>query len=170
MVILAVVNSFTNWRCSCLQRPTCQRHCAFRALTLLVGRQEGHLACKKLEVGCQSGYLSGARCSFAYGPADTIATHCLLLQEIQIGFDFTFLVLAYPGSLRQNPESRKTVVVVAAIQLTVETLPESILFWNTFSTGTHSQPCYGHLGFCPGLPGWAGTRKVKPIWIYWSKR
>jgi len=24
--------------------------------------------------------------------------------------------------------------------------------------------------FCPGLPGWAGTRKVKPIWIYWSKR
>jgi len=81
----------------------------------LVGRQEGHLACKKLEVGCQSGYLSGARCSFAYGPADTIATHCLLLQEIQIGFDFTFLVLAYPGSLRQNPESRKTVVVVVVL-------------------------------------------------------
>jgi len=27
-------------------------------------------------------------------------------------------------------------------------------------------------GFCLGLPGWAGTRKVKPkpIWIYWSKR
>ena len=23
---------------------------------------------------------------------------------------------------------------------------------------------------CPGLPGWAGTRKEKPIWIYWSKR
>jgi len=22
----------------------------------------------------------------------------------------------------------------------------------------------------PGLPGWAGTRKEKPIWIYWSKR
>jgi len=21
-----------------------------------------------------------------------------------------------------------------------------------------------------GLPGWAGTRKVQPIWIYWSKR
>jgi len=21
-----------------------------------------------------------------------------------------------------------------------------------------------------GLPGWASTRKVKPIWIYWSKR
>jgi len=25
-------------------------------------------------------------------------------------------------------------------------------------------------GFYLGLPGWASTRKVKPIWIYWSKR
>ena len=23
---------------------------------------------------------------------------------------------------------------------------------------------------CPVLPGWAGSRKVKPIKIYWSKR
>jgi len=22
----------------------------------------------------------------------------------------------------------------------------------------------------PGLPRWPGTRKVKPIWIYWNKR
>jgi len=47
---------------------------AFSALTLLVGRQEGHPACKK------HGYLSGAMCRFAYGPADATATHCLLLQ------------------------------------------------------------------------------------------
>jgi len=33
---------------------------------------------------------------------------------------------------------------------------------------THTQPLYGLLGFCPGLHGWAGNRKVKPIWIYWS--
>ena len=44
---------------------------AFCALTLLVGQQEGHLAGKK---------LSGARCRLAYGPADSTATHCLLLQ------------------------------------------------------------------------------------------
>jgi len=25
------------------------------------------------------------------------------------------------------------------------------------------------MALCPGLPGWAGTRKVKPIWLYWSK-
>ena len=53
---------------------------AFSALTLLVGWQEGHPACKKQSGGCGRGYLSGAMCRFAYGPADATATHCLLLQ------------------------------------------------------------------------------------------
>ena len=53
---------------------------AFSALTLLVRRQEGHPACKNWVVGCWCGYLSGARCRLAYGPADATATHCLLLQ------------------------------------------------------------------------------------------
>jgi len=30
-------------------------------------------------------------------------------------------------------------------------------------THTHTHTCLRAL--CPGLPGWAGTRKVKPIWI-----
>ena len=34
----------------------------------------------------------------------------------------------------------------------------------------HTHTFYGPLRFCLGLPRWAGTRKVKPIWIYWSKR
>ena len=55
-------------------------HLAFSASTLLVGRQEGHPACKNRVVGCWCGYLSGARCRLAYGPADATATHCLLLQ------------------------------------------------------------------------------------------
>jgi len=49
--------------------------CAFSALMLLVGRQEGHPACKNRVVGCWRGYLSGARCRFAYVPADATATH-----------------------------------------------------------------------------------------------
>ena len=53
---------------------------AFSALTLLVGRQEGHPARKNWVVRCWCGYLSGARCRLAYGPADATATHCLLLQ------------------------------------------------------------------------------------------
>jgi len=50
-------------------------YCAFSALMLLVGRQEGHLACKKLSGGA----LAGARCRLPYGPADATATHCRLL-------------------------------------------------------------------------------------------
>jgi len=42
-------------------------------------------------------------------------------------------------------------------------------------THTHTQSFYRSFGICLGPPGWAGTRKVKtrkvkPIWIYWSKR
>jgi len=40
---------------------------AFSALTLLVGRQEGHPACKKLSGEELVWYLSGARCRLAYG-------------------------------------------------------------------------------------------------------
>jgi len=54
--------------------------CASSALALLVGRQEGHPACKNWVVVCWRGYLSGVRCRLAYGPADATATHCLLLQ------------------------------------------------------------------------------------------
>jgi len=54
--------------------------CAFSALTLLVWCQEGHPVCKNRVVGYWRGYLSGARCRLAYGPADGTATHCLLLQ------------------------------------------------------------------------------------------
>ena len=49
--------------------------CAFSALMLLVGWQEGHPACKNWVVRC--GYLSRARCRLAYSPAYTTATHRL---------------------------------------------------------------------------------------------
>jgi len=54
--------------------------CAFSALTLLVWRQEGHMACKKLSGGVLAWYLSVARRRFAYHSADVTATHYLLLQ------------------------------------------------------------------------------------------
>ena len=55
----------------------CRKVIAFSALMLLVGRQEGHPACKKQSGGV---LLSGAGYRLAYGPADATATHCLLLQ------------------------------------------------------------------------------------------
>jgi len=70
-------------------------------------------------VRCWHGYLSETRCRFACGPADITATHCLLLQKMQIGFGFTFLVPAYPGSPGRNPESHEMVVVVVAVVVMV---------------------------------------------------
>jgi len=54
---------------------------AFSALTLLVGRQEGHPACKKHKSGGVLAWLSvWSEVQVAHGPADATATHCLLLQ------------------------------------------------------------------------------------------
>ena len=78
---------------------------AFSALMLLVGRQEGHPACKKTRVvGYWHGYLSGVRCRLAYGQADATASLPLTVScfsKIQIGF--TFLVPAHPGSPGKGP-------------------------------------------------------------------
>ena len=54
---------------------------AFSALTLLVRRQGGHPACKKLrgEVLAWLSVWSEVH-TVAYGPGDATATHCLLLQ------------------------------------------------------------------------------------------
>jgi len=56
------------------------QHTAFSALTLLVGWQEGHPACKNLIGGVLAWLLSGARRRLAYSTADATATHRLLLQ------------------------------------------------------------------------------------------
>jgi len=57
------------------------------ALTLLVERQEGHPACKKLsgEVLAWLSVWSG----LAHGPADATATHFLLLQQNPDWFYFS---------------------------------------------------------------------------------
>ena len=45
-----------------------------------LGGKKGIRPVKNWLVGCWRGYLSGARCRLAYGPADATATHRLLLQ------------------------------------------------------------------------------------------
>ena len=57
------------WRCA----PSVLWRCWF-------GDRKGIWPVKNWAVGCWHGYLSGARCRLAYGPADSTATHCLLLQ------------------------------------------------------------------------------------------
>jgi len=45
-----------------------------------LGGRKGIRPVKNWMVGFWRGYLSMAKCRFAYGPADATATHCLLLQ------------------------------------------------------------------------------------------
>ena len=70
---------------------------AFSALTLLVGRQEGHPACKKLGVPWVAGMVicleRGADLHVAQLMPLPLTISCS--SKIQIGF--TFLVPAYPG-------------------------------------------------------------------------
>jgi len=71
--------------------------CAFRALTLFVGRQEGHPACKKTEwwgAGVVICLERGADLHMAQPMPLPLTISCF--SKIQIGF--TFLVLARPGS------------------------------------------------------------------------
>ena len=53
---------------------------SFSALTLLVGRQEGHPARKKLSGGVLAWLSVWSEEQTCYGPADATATNCLLLQ------------------------------------------------------------------------------------------
>jgi len=53
---------------------------AFSALTLLVGRQEGHPACKKLRGEVLAWLSVWSEVQACICPADATATHCLLLQ------------------------------------------------------------------------------------------
>ena len=75
----------------------------FSALTLLVGWQEGHPACKNWVVGCWHGCLSGARCRLAHCMAQLVPLPLTVscFSEIQIGL--TFLVPAHLGSPGKGP-------------------------------------------------------------------
>jgi len=69
---------------------------AFSALTLLVGRQEGHPACKNRVVGCWCGCLSGAGADLHMAQLMPLPLTVSCFSRIQIGF--TFLVPAHLGS------------------------------------------------------------------------
>jgi len=55
-------------------------YAAFSALMLLVGRQEGHPACKKLSGEVLAWLSVWSEVQACICPADATATHCLLLR------------------------------------------------------------------------------------------
>jgi len=74
-----------------------------------LGGRKGILPVKNWVVGYWCGYLSGARCRLACGPADATATHCLLLH---LNPDwFCLLVPVHPGSPGQRAVKRVCVYI-----------------------------------------------------------
>ena len=93
-------------------------YCAFSALTLLVGRQEGHPACKKLEwwgAGVVICLERGADLHTAQLIPLPLTVSCF--SKIQIGF--TFLVPAYPGGPGKRAVKRVCVCVRVCVFVSV---------------------------------------------------
>jgi len=90
----------------------CTIDSTFSALTLLVGRQEGHPACKNRVVGCWRGYLleRGADLQLHMAQLMPLALTVSCLSKIQIGF--TFLVPAHLGSPGKRAVKRVCVCVL----------------------------------------------------------
>jgi len=78
---------------------------AFGALTLLVGRQEGHPTCKKLSAGVLAWLSVWSEvqriCRLAYAQLMPLPLTVSCFSKIQIGF--TFLVSAHLGSPGKGP-------------------------------------------------------------------
>ena len=55
-----------------------------------LGGRKGIRPVKNWVVGCWHGYLSGARCRLAYGPANATATHCLASVKSRLVLPFWY--------------------------------------------------------------------------------
>jgi len=86
---------------------------AFSALTLLVGRQKGHTACKKLSGGVLAWLSVWSKVQTCLHTAQLMPLPLTVscFSRIQIGF--TFLVPAHPGSSGQRAVKHKCVCVCA---------------------------------------------------------
>jgi len=85
---------------------------AFSALTLLIGRQEEHLACKKLSDEMLA-WLSAWSEVYNFNLADATATTIIFcFIKVQIGL--TFSNLAYPGCPRKQAVKWVSVTLAGA--------------------------------------------------------
>jgi len=87
---------------------------SFSALNLLVGRQEGHPACKKLSGGVLAWLSVWSEMQTDMAQLMPLPLTVSCFSKIQIGF--TFLVLAQPGSPGQRAVKRVCVCVVHIVQ------------------------------------------------------
>ena len=101
----------------------------------------------------------------------------LLEQEIVSGSGICWVICKYPvcTSPQRDNHTTPTLVRCPSCHPTSSVKPLKAMQKYDIKHTTHTQPFYCWSGICPGPPGSAGTRKVKPrrlkpIWIYWSKR
>jgi len=119
----------------------CSKKNAFSALMLLVGRQEGHPACKKQSVSCSS--------------------------KIQIGF--TFLVPAYPGC--PGKEAVKWLLLFSAVKkvklahtrLQSFQVPELILVLGSQPAGDVSHKPGGRLPLLSARPAVTPSQPLRGL-------
>ena len=117
----------------------------------LVGHQEEHPACKNWVMRCWCGYLSGARCRlFAYGTADTTASQ----TPSYLASFKSRLILPFWYQLTQVVLEKRPLSACVHACVWVQ-------WMNECCSNTHTRLT----ALFPGLPRWAGTRKIKPIWI-----
>ena len=102
---------------------------AFSALTLLVGRQEGHPACKKPSGGVLvwlSVWSEVQTCIWS----SWCHCHSLSLASVKSWLVFTFLVPAHPGSPGQRAVKRVCVCVRSVIRIIYNALLSVLVLWS----------------------------------------
>ena len=88
--------------------------CAFSALALLVGRQEGHPACKNMTGGVLAWLSVRSEMQTCIWPS-WCHCHWLSLASVKSRLVFTFLVPAHPGSPGQRAVKRVCMCVCLCV-------------------------------------------------------
>ena len=118
-----------------IQHIKCKSLQSFDAVGWAAGRPVKHWV-----IGCWRGYMSGARCRLAYGPADAIATHCLLLQQNPDWFlPFWYrLTRVVPG---QRAVNWVCVPVVPLLVMYISCINKQLLCWYTDAEIDNGRQC-----------------------------
>ena len=99
---------------------------------------EGHLACKKLSGGMLAWLCVWVKVQICIWPS---SCHCHSLSVAPVNPDwfylpgFIFLLPAHPGSPRQCPEGRKTVVIVVVVVVNWHVFFRVVLIYLKFMYG-----------------------------------
>jgi len=102
--------------------------CAFSALTLLVGRQEGHAACKKLSVVVLAWLSVWSEVHTCIWPSWCYC-HSLSLASVKSRLVFTFLVPAHLGSPGQGPLNGCVCICKFTGKYVVLSVPNWVIGW-----------------------------------------